>query len=328
MKRIKVFSLGGTITYMGGEKSDLKGEELVQSLPEITGIANVTATSFLQISSATLTFDNVIALANEIVKTLSDESDGIVVSMGTDTLEETAFMLDLLLDCDAPIVVTGAMRNPAQLGADGPINLLAAIQVAASEEAKGVGVVVVLNDEIHSARFVRKTHTQNVAAFRSECGPIGWIAEGIPHLVMKPINDRRFTLQPEGEDIPVALYTVSFGDDGRLLTKIKDVGYKGLVVEAFGGGHVSYSMDDLLKQLAVDMPVVLASRVGSGETLTKTYRGNPGSETSLLSHGLISSGRLDGRKAKILLSLLLKSGKTIPEVKEIFSFYSKAIART
>lgn len=122
-------------------------------------------------------------MATEITRLFEEGSDGIVITQGTDTIEETAFVLDLLVDAETPIVVTGAMRNPSLPGADGPANLLASVQVASSFAARGLGTLVVFNDEVHAARFVRKTHTQNPATFRSSpVGPIGWISEGTPRI--------------------------------------------------------------------------------------------------------------------------------------------------
>ncbi|KOS64288.1 hypothetical protein AN161_03125 [Lysinibacillus sp. FJAT-14222] len=307
------------------DKPIVTGEDLVQGLPEISNIANVITTSFRQIASSSLSIDDIVELSREIVSAIDSGVDGIVITQGTDTIEETAYLLDLLIEPKVPIVVTGAMRNPNLRGADGPANLLASILVAASGVTKGIGVVVVFNDEIHCSRFVRKAHTQNVAAFQSECGPIGWIAEGIPYLAMRPNNELNRSFKIETEEVPIALYTVSLGDDGRLLTKTKDLGFKGIVIEGLGGGHVPTSMVETLADLAQEIPVILASRTGSGEVLTQTYRGYPGSETSLLSKGLISSGWLDGRKSRVLLSLLLMSGKTHQEIFEYYKHLSKPI---
>ena len=140
------------------------------------------------------------------------------------------------------------MRNPTLPGADGPANLLASIQVAASEAARGLGAVVVLNDEIHAARFVRKTHTSNPATFRSDpVGPVGWISEDTVRVVLRPAGRRKITLSEDAQDRPVALHTVTLGDDGRLLPEIERHGYAGLVIEGLGGGHVPSVMVELSK---------------------------------------------------------------------------------
>jgi L-asparaginase len=319
---VAVYSLGGTIsaTQTGGSgvEPSLTGEALVEDVPEIAEVAEVTAESFRQVPGSELDLNDLIELSAEIKGCIDEGYKGVVVTQGTDTIEETAFVLDLLVDTDAPVVVTGAMRNPTLPGAEGPANLLASVQVAISEAARGVDTVVVLNDEIHAARFVQKTHTSNPATFRSPLtGPIGWIAEGNVRVATRPVRGYHITLPEETEDCPVALYTVALGDDGRLLSTIGQSGYEGLVIEAFGAGHVPSVMAEPLGDLAEGMPVVLASRTGGGEVLRNTY-GFTGSETDLLERGLINAGMLDGPKARLFLSLLLRSGAGKQEIAGAF----------
>jgi L-asparaginase len=323
LPRVTVFSMGGTISSVDsggkGVEPTLTGEALVSDVLEIAGVADVSAVSFRQAASGELRIEDLVELAAEISGRIDSGAAGVVVTQGTDTIEETSFCLDLLVNREAPVVVTGAMRNPTLPGADGPANLLAAIQVAASDAARGLGTVVVLNDKIHAARFVRKSHTSNPATFRSDpIGPLGWISEYVPRVVVRPTGQHKVTLA-EGaqEDRPVALYHVVLGDDGRLLPKIEEAEYAGLVVEAMGGGHVPSLMVERLEDLASKMPVVLASRTGGGEVLRSTY-GFIGSETDLLDRGLIYAGPLDGRKARLLVTLLLMSGASKEKVKETF----------
>ena len=322
LPRVAVFSMGGTISSVDsggkGVEPTLTGEALVSDVPEIAGVADVSAVSFRQAASGEIRFEDLVELAAEISGRIDGGAAGAVVTQGTDTIEETSFCLDLLVDRKAPVVVTGAMRNPTLPGADGPANLLAAIQVAASGVARGLGTVVVLNDEIHAARFVRKTHTSNPATFRSDpVGPLGWISEDVPRVVVRPTGEHKVTLSENVQDCPVALYHVALGDDARLLSEIEEAGYAGLVVEAMGGGHVPSLMAETLEDLAAKMPVVLASRTGGGEVLRSTY-GFIGSETDLLERGLIYAGPLDGRKARLLMTLLLMSGASKEKVKETF----------
>ena len=322
---VSVLSLGGTIsstgTGSGGVAPSLSGEDLVEDVPEVAEVAEVSATSLRQVPGSELNLEDLIELAGEIQAHIEDGAKGVVVTQGTDTIEGTSFVLDLLVDAEAPVVVTGAMRHPSLPGAEGPANLLASAQVAVSETARGVGTVVVLNDEIHAARFVQKTHTSNPATFRSPLtGPIGWVSEGTPRIATRPAGRYHVPLPEETQDHPVALYTVSLGDDGRLLEAVGQLEYEGLVIEALGGGHVLSYMADPLETLAGEMPVILASRTGSGEVLRDTY-GFTGSETDLLSRGLISAGMLDGPKARLLLSLLLRSEASKEEVIEAFGYF-------
>lgn len=326
LPEVTVFSLGGTIssTNTGGSgvEPTLTGEALVSDVPEIAEVARVSATSFRQAASGELTVEDLVELAAGIIGRVNGGAAGVVVTQGTDTIEETAFVLDLLVDRDAPVVVTGAMRNPTLPGADGPANLLAAVQVAASEDARGVGTVVVLNDEIHAARFVKKTHTSNPATFHSPLtGPIGWISEGKPEVAMRPVGKEKISLTENRVAPPVCLLTITLGDDGRLLKEVEQQGYAGLVIEAMGGGHVPSVMVDTLTDLAGEMPVVLASRTGSGEVLRRTY-GFAGSETDLLERGLISAGPLDGLKARLYLTLLLRSGTPRSKIATAFDHWT------
>lgn len=299
-------------------KPTLTGEDLVSDVPEIADVAEVSAMSFRQASSGELTLGDLIELAAEIEKSFDSGAAGAVVTQGTDTIEETSFVLDLIVERDEPIIVTGAMRNPTLPGADGPANLLAAVKVASSGAARGLGTVVVFNDEIHAARFVRKTHTQSPATFRSEAaGPLGWLSEGNVHIAVRPVGRRNIRPSRSGEDHSVALFTAALGDDGRMLDEVPRLEYVGLVVEAMGGGHVPEAMVGKLERLAETMPVVLASRTGSGDVLRKTY-GFPGSEMDLLGRGLIPAGMFDGLKARLFLSLLLRSGVNRNEIRSAF----------
>jgi len=259
----------------------------------------------MQRPSPSITFTDLLRLRDEITLRVADGSAGIVVTQGTDTIEETAFALDLLWSGSAPVVVTGAMRSPSLPGADGAANLLGSVQVSASPVARGLGVLVVFNDEIHAAKFVSKTHTSKPSAFQSRLtGPIGWLSEGHPVIAVRPVG--RFWMNvPTGADVPpVALVRVGLEDDGRILPALAAHGFRGAVIEGFGGGHVTPPMVTRIKRLATEMPVVLASRTGSGELLRNTYRYH-GSETELLEAGAIPAGMLDGLKARILLSLCL-----------------------
>ncbi|QIN80048.1 asparaginase [Rubrobacter marinus] len=323
LPQIAVLSLGGTISSTrsgsgSGVTPTLTGEALVESVPEIAEAAEVSAEAFRQLPSPEITVDDLVELAAEISRRVEGGAAGVVVTQGTDTIEESSFVLDLLLDVDAPVVMTGAMRNPTLPGADGPANLLASVRVAASEAARGLGVLVVFDDEIHAARYARKTHTQSTATFKSPpVGPLGWVSEGTPRVALRPVGRHHVRVPTGSEDRPVALLAGALGDDGRLFSAVGELGYAGLVVEATGGGHMPSSTVEPLADLAARMPVVLASRTGSGEVLRRTYD-FPGSEMDLISCGLIPAGPLDGRKARLLLSLLLRSGASGDEISGAF----------
>jgi L-asparaginase len=319
-RSVLVLSLGGTIAMSSGDgrgvSPKLTGADLVGAVPELTQVARVDADSFRQLPGAHLTFDDLAALADRIDEAVAGGADGVVITQGTDTIEETAFLLDLLLDVDAPVVVTGAMRNPTLPGADGPANLLAAVQVAASGDARELGVLVVLNDEVHAARFVGKRHSTLPSAFRSAAGPLGWVTEGRPCI---PLRLARQITVPRKAAGPgrVALVTAALDDDGGMVTAASAGRYDGIVVEALGGGHVPATLIEPLAEAAARMPVVFVSRTGQGDALRDTY-GFPGSETDLIERGLIPGGWLDGPKARILLMALLRAGNDIDSVRARF----------
>jgi L-asparaginase len=255
--------------------------------------------------SANISLADLVDIADAIREAFSTGVDGVVVTQGTDNIEETSMAIDLLVSDERPVVVTGAMRNPSMAGADGSANIRAAVSVATSAHARGLGTLVVMNDEIHSARFVRKTHLSSLSAFTSpQCGPLGVVVEGRVHFYTRV--EALLAMHPVAEIAPVALLRCALGDDGRLLSALPELGYRGLVLEGFGGGHVPEVMVERLVQLVAVMPVVLASRAGAGVVLEATY-GFAGSEVDLLTRGLWSAGALDGLKARVALALVLAS---------------------
>lgn len=325
LPRVVLLSLGGTIAMVPGPDGlvpALTGADLARSVPQLAELAEVEAVAFRQLPGASLALGDVVALAAEIRRVAGDAA-GVVVTQGTDTLEETAFALDVLLEPGVPVVVTGAMRPPSAPGSDAPANLLGAVSAAVDPRVAGLGVVVVAGDELHAARTVRKQHTTSPAAFGSPLsGPLGVLSEGAVVLVARPFAPGPTLRCEAGEQDPaVALVAVGLGDDGRLVRLLAAAGYRGAVIEATGGGHVPARMVDDVAALAERMPVVLAARGRAGRVLTRTY-GFPGSETDLLRRGLVPAGTLDAVKARILLALLLCGRATPGAIREAFAAYA------
>lgn len=309
--RLLILSLGGTITMVpsegGGITPRLGAAELVASVPELAGIAEIEAHSLFRLPSPSLEPAHLLQVAQRIEDGFGAGFDGAVVIQGTDTIEESAFILDLLLAGDRPVVITGAMRGADAPGADGPANLLAAARVAASPEARGLGVLAVLNYDIHAARFVQKSHTALPSAFASPLiGPIGVVAEGRVRIFARVARMPGLPTQG-GPPRPVALVKWGMGDDGRLLSALPGLGFAGVVVEGMGAGHVPADAAPLLGDLALRMPVVLATRAMTGPVFTQSY-GYPGGEIDLLGRGLIPAGFLSGLKARMLLGFTLRGG--------------------
>lgn len=310
-RRIAVLGLGGTIAMTatddtGGAVPALSAEQLLAVVPGLAALdVTVEAVDVRRLPGASVTFYDLDAVRTLVAERLADGVDGVVVTQGTDTIEETSYLLDLTHDRPEPVVVTGAMRNPSLAGADGPANLLAAVATAAHPHARGLGVLVVFADEVHAARRVRKTHATSPATFQSpNGGPLGYVVEGQPRILNR-LGHRTVVPAPRAATHTprVGLYTVALGDDGDLLPG-PNARLDGLVVAAFGAGHVPAHLVAPLERLAAHMPVVLASRTGAGPGLATTY-GFPGSESDLLARGLIRAGFLDPFKARILLRTLL-----------------------
>ena len=324
--KIALMSCGGTIVSVDqpglGAKPTLDVADIARQIPGVAEIADVSSIPVALVPSPHMNFGDLRDLARNAAAAIEDGCDGIVVTQGTDTIEEIAYGLDLMVAQDAPVVVTGAMRNASMPGAEGPANLLAAITTAASPEARGLGTLVVMNDEIHAARFVRKAHTANTATFRSpHTGPLGWIAERDVRILVRPAGRFHVSVPDDAAATPaVCLWKVGLGDDGRLLDTLRQAGYTGVVLEGFGGGHLTQEIakPGRLEDLMSMMPVVLVSRAGNGEVLRGTYGGFAGSETDLIARGVIFGGALDGPKARVLLTLLLMRGASRTEIKNVF----------
>ena len=302
---IEIHFLGGTIGYAGAAGGDpvrLGADALLAGVPGLGGLdVTLDVRAAEPVPSASLTFGQLAGLARDAAEACANgAADAIVVVQGTDTLEESAYLVDLLWDRPEPVVLTGAMRNPTLAGADGPANLLAAVSVAADPGFRGLGALVVLADEVHSARSAMKAHTTRPHAFASpDGGPLGVVVEGRPRLLQRPAT-RGITIRPTGPlSARVPVLTVGLDEDPTVVGALADVA-DGLVVAALGGGHVPGRLVDPLGAVAERIPVVLASRIGAGRVLTSTYRA-PGSESDLLGRGLLWSGFLGAAKSRILL---------------------------
>ncbi|MEV7157101.1 asparaginase [Streptomyces misionensis] len=321
--RLRLLTTGGTasMTTTGeaqGATPTLGGVDLVAAVPELAHIGvELEVEDFRKKPGASLTIDDIAALAARIAELEEADDSGFIVVQGTDTIEETAFLLDLLHNGQVPVVVTGAMRLPQQPGADGPANLLAAVRTAACPDARGRGCMVVMAEEIHAARYVRKQHSSSPSAFSSPAaGPIGTLSEGTPKFSFTSPRPQSVPL-PFIAPARVPLLTAVLGDDGEQLAQITDR-CDGLVVAAFGVGHVPESWVAPLEKAALRMPVVFASRTGVGRTATATYAFS-GSERDLLQRGLIGAGLLDPLKARILLLAYLRAGADRDDIAAAFA---------
>ena len=335
LPRIQILALGGTIATApdasGAMQMGLGADDLVGAVPLLATLADIRAETVSRVGSHSLSFDQLHALANKIMDL---DVDGVVVTQGTDTLEETSFLLDLLVARDIPVIVTAAMRNPALTSADGPGNLLAAVRVACDPwvkaHAKALGVVVVMLDEVYAASDVLKIHPTRLNAFASpQTGPLAALVEervvplSLP--VRAPIEAARKRLgAASGREQPVALLWLGLDEPGYILEAMVDhrdqLGYRGAVVGAMGGGHVPERIASLVGQLAEIIPTVVSPRAGGGPLLRQTY-GGPSSEIALREAGLIWGGRLNPLKARVLLQTCLRAGLDKAAIAEVFEAF-------
>jgi L-asparaginase len=319
--RVAVASLGGTIAMTpgaGGVAPSLSADDLLGDLASALGITTSTAT-LASAPSASLDFATVVRCYDWAAEQVAAGAAGVVVVQGTDTLEETAYFFDVIWPHDAPVVVTGAMRHPSLPGADGPANVVASLVVAAARSSRGRGALVVLNDEVHQARWVRKSHASRLDAFSSApAGPLGLVVEGEVHH-FHPAGER-----PPAVERPdplsagrVVLLESTLGDDGGLLDSAVAAGAAGAVIAATGVGHVSERLADAIERALPVIPVVVATRTGGGTTFRRTY-GFRGSESDLVESGVTMAGWLCPRKARVLLMVLLASGASRDQVAQAF----------
>lgn len=310
LPRVLVLVTGGTVTMRpaagGGIVPSVDGAELLAGL-DLSGVAQVTvATPFLK-PGAALTMADLSGLLRGLRAGEHGPQDGVVLVQGTDTIEETAVFCDLLHAGPETIVVTGAMRGAAAAGADGPANLSAAIRVAASGAARGLGALVVLGDTVHAARRVAKGHTALPSAFSSPgAGPVGILAEDRVHILARPVRPAPAGLDPDRFG-RVAIVKPALDGDDAILRALPGLGYEGAVIEAMGAGHVPEALVPALEALAARMPAVLASRVPGGPVFERTY-GFAGSERDLIARGLIPAGWLSPLAARIVLAAGLGAG--------------------
>jgi L-asparaginase len=323
LPKVLVVSLGGTITMTsagaGGIVPTLSADDLLAGVPQLKDVAALEAVSMFGLPGASLTITHLIDVARFLRKRFAEGMDGAVVVQGTDTIEDTAFVLDLLVGGSHPVVVTGAMRGPQAAGADGPGNLLAAVRVAGDARLRGLGAVAVLNDEIHAARWVQKSHTGLTSAFESPgAGRLGIVSEGQVELLMTPLRKAITIDLDKAAQCEVALVSLGLGDDGRLLSTLPGLGYAGAVVQGMGAGHVPAAAVERIAAAIEAMPVVLCTRVAAGRVFGRTY-GFPGSEMDLIQRGVVPAGHLSASKARLLLALLISTGSSLEAIREAFA---------
>lgn len=322
MKRILIITTGGTIAMKKDKEGNLvpavSGEELLNAVPGLENEADITVMEFSNIPSEYMTPEKMLELSRFLKeKDREINPDGIVITHGTDTMEETAFFLDHTCSLEKPVVLTGAMRGASAAGADGPANILAAVKTAGDSRFASMGVLVVMNDRVFMAHDVEKTHSTATDTFASNnLGPVGMVYGS--HIDMRIISHTKNLIIPDSINKNVWIWKCGAGMDGSFGRAAIGAGADGILVEGFGCGNVPLGVADGINELLFHkIPVVLVSRTWSG-SIEKEY-GGEGGTAALLEKGVISGGNLSGQKARILLLLALSAGKTGAELREVFA---------
>lgn len=320
--RIAIFFTGGTISMsidptMGGAAPALSGEEIVARVEGLQEVADFDIINFARLPGPHVTPSIMLDLARQVEARLHDETvSGVVITHGTDTLEETAYFLDLILQSDKPVVFVGAMRNSSELSWDGPANLKAAVRAAADEQLRGLGVVIAMSEKIIAANEVTKTHTESVDTFQSrDFGPLGVIDKDRVILARRP-TEREHIATNSVEERVDTIKIVS-GGDGRFLDFAVAEGARGLVLEGFGRGNIPPAYLPAVERASkAGIPIVLTSRCPRGRVLdTYAYAGAGKTLTNL---GVILGGMLPGHKARIKLMLALGAGFSVAQIRQLF----------
>ncbi|HCZ8433201.1 TPA: asparaginase [Staphylococcus aureus] len=320
MKHLLVIHTGGTISMSQDQSNkvvtnDINPISMHQDV--INQYAQIDELNPFNVPSPHMTIQHVKQLKDIILEAVSNKYyDGFVITHGTDTLEETAFLLDLILGIEQPVVITGAMRSSNEIGSDGLYNYISAIRVASDEKARHKGVMVVFNDEIHTARNVTKTHTSNTNTFQSpNHGPLGVLTKDRVQFHHMPY--RQQALENVNDKLNVPLVKAYMGMPGDIFSFYSREGIDGMVIEALGQGNIPPSALDGIQQLvSLNIPIVLVSRSFNG-IVSPTYAYNGGGY-QLAQQGFIFSNGLNGPKARLKLLVALSNNLDKAEIKSYF----------
>ena len=322
MKKIAIIFNGGTISMKIDEKikaavPSLSADEIMSMIPGVEDYAEIEAYTFSSMPSPHMTLETMLKLSKFTTELVEREDiDGVVITHGTDTLEETAYLLDLTVRTKKPVVVTGAMRSGSELGYDGPFNLATSICTAISDEAVGRGVLVCFNGELNSASEVTKANSMALNAFRTpNFGPIGIVDND--NVIF--YRDANYSEKYDVSEIKkqVALIKCVVDMDSSYIDYLIEKGCGGIVIEALGRGNVPPKMvDGIKKATELNIPVVVVSRCFEGRVF-ESY-GYEGGGKQLKDLGVIFGDTLPGQKARIKLILAINSGMNIHEVARAF----------
>lgn len=322
MKKILVVFTGGTFSMMidrstGGAIPRYSGGELLDMIPEAKRLAEIEYYDFGKYPGPHVTPKLMLQLSQKIKQLLSEKHyDGVIVTHGTDTLEETAYFLDLTINTDIPIVMIGSMKNSSEPDWDGPRNLIDAIHICLSDNSKNLGVLVCLNGEINAASEVTKIYSDSVESFKSlDFGSLGFVQNG--RVIYKRLPHYLEKIETDVIDDNVDMLTVYAGMNEKFFKFSADSGVSGIVVEALGVGNVPPPAFEGIKYaVQKGIPVVLTSRCPAGETdYIYSY---PGAGKHLHDLGVIFADYINGQKARIKLIIVLGKTRDINQIRKYF----------
>ncbi|PZQ11599.1 MAG: L-asparaginase [Ancylobacter novellus] len=325
---IVIIGTGGTIAGAGAssvntgdyDSAKVAVDKIIAAVPELKQVANVKGEQIFQIGSESYNDERMLKLAKRISELVKQpDVDAVMVTHGTDTIEETSYLLNLTLKTDKPVVIIGAMRPGTALSADGPLNLYNAAVVAASPESKGKGVLVVMNDEIHSARDVTKSNALKVETFKSLYGPLGVVVESKPYYYRLPARPHTTATEFDIDQITalpkVDVFYAHTSMDPKVLGAIADLGGKALIYGGTGNGSVADYMEEPLKEVRKKgLIVVRATRTGSGQVV------HNGEEKDDENDWIVAADQTP-QKARLLVSLALTKTQNPKEIEKILYKY-------
>ncbi|WP_136591850.1 asparaginase [Salinigranum halophilum] len=322
MAHVTVLGTGGTIASTSkdtGATPELSGADLVEAVPDLESYATLSVEQVAQVPSFDMDFSTVARVGEAAERAVDGGADGVVVTHGTDTMEESAYLLDSTLDVDAPVVFTGAQRRPDQVSPDGPSNLLTAVRAAVHDRLSGAGgVYIAFNEKLHAARDVTKTHTSALETFASpNTGPVASFHPGDVRFYREP--GRRCVRVPVREPTArVEVVTTGVGVDAAAIDRALAAGVDGLVLEGTGLGNTTSALGDAVgRAVETGVPVVVTSRCGAG-AVAPVY-GTPGGGATLADHGALFGGDLPPQKARLTLALALTAADTVEDVEPYFA---------
>jgi L-asparaginase len=323
---VRLIATGGTIAMKidpikKAPVPAISGEDLVATVPEIAQVAHIEVQNLSNVPSDYMDPDRWVQLARATSEALArPEVAGVIVSHGTDTLEETAWFLDLTVDSEKPVVLIGAQRNASEKDFDGPRNLLNAARICVAPQAKRMGSMIALNNQINAAREAVKTHTSDVETFKSgDFGILGMADNDRVVFYRAPLRRQHLALRvKEGERLPrVDIIPMYGGADGVLLRAAVAAGAKGLVIQALGWGNMNIPLFEAVKEaIGKGVPVVISTRVYNGRVLPNY--GFQGGGKTLLEAGAVFGDNLSPQKARILLMLALQTTRDAKELQRMF----------